>query len=102
MTYYNGYGWNFYYNLGNYYADTANAPVPDPPFNWGEAVGICFLVICICAVLIWQNKDEIGDDIFTEEHVVTETVVETHIETESSSDYVEAPSGLQRKYTMGS
>ena len=34
MTYYNGYGYNFYYGAYGYYQDSPNAPVPSPPFDW--------------------------------------------------------------------
>ena len=46
--YYNGYGWNFYYQRGDYYADTANALIPERPFNWGAVIGVCLCITCIC------------------------------------------------------
>lgn len=53
MIYYNGYGWNFYYNKGNYYADSPNAVYVSS--GGGGIVGaIVGVIICCCIVAcIW-------------------------------------------------
>ena len=95
IRYYNGYGWNFYYNMGNYYASSPNAAIPSPPFDYAQFIGVCFFIIIICVIVVYQNKHpEDGSDSEHFEETVVEEVVETRVE--------ENGPGIQRRYTMGS
>ena len=96
IRYYNGYGWNFYYNRGDYYATSVNAVVPQPPFDYAQFIGVCFFIIIICIIVVYQNKHpEDGSDSEHFEETVVE-VVETRVEENNGGG------GIQRKYTMGS
>ena len=91
--YYNGYGWNFYYQRGDYYADTANAPIPERPFNWGAVIGVCLCITCICVFAAYQKKQAEEEHSEHEEEIIEErTVVET----------TSVEGGPQRAYAMGS
>jgi hypothetical protein len=94
IRYYNGYGWNFYYRMGDYYATTPNAPVPssngsgeDIPVTIIFPIGICLFVMC------YKKKNESGSEEIEEETVVE--VVETRTE-----DNIGTP-GQQMGYIMG-
>ena len=66
MTYYNGYGWNFYYNKGNYYASTTNAVYVQSGSGGivGAIVGciVCLIVVLII-VLVVTGKCGSNDDV---------------------------------------
>ena len=97
MTYYNGYGWNFYSQQGGYY-DCAVGPTglwpphcqaavaPAQGSTGGSAVVavvVIIVVLCICACLVyavWKNRDECCADDVEEEEVVEEEVVVEEIE----------------------
>lgn len=71
LTYYDGYGWNFYTQEGGYY-DGA----PKGGSSVGAIIAIIVIVICCCCIIGFVFSRNAGSEEYEQEEVVVEEVVE--------------------------